>query len=361
MIYCADISNWQGDVVMSTWPSIGIHGCFAKALEGMTGVDVKWRRNKGLLAGMAGPSFVPGAYHYANNIHPGADQCRAFLDLVSGDWMHGFDVEAPGPIDVDGWFREYRRHYPNKVVALYTNIGMWKSRSLVPVFDVNARWGPVEVWVAGAYPGAYQSGTDDFRKIWSRVAAGADGGLPFLGFDRYALMQYSGSATVPGVPGIGNCDMSVAASIDVLKRLAATNGGSDDMSQADVDAIKAYLGSPGFLGAVADAIGGRASFRDKDPYDPAKALTVDRILNELLRRSDDPRDLTSTGRDALAAQLGKVDADALAQAKADIVNGVVSQLQAGVHVDPTDPKVISDLLGQQLDEHLGKLRIVTTA
>jgi GH25 family lysozyme M1 (1,4-beta-N-acetylmuramidase) len=241
VVFCHDISNWQGDVDMSSWLSMNIHGCFAKALEGMTGIDRKWSVNKKKLGAMAGPDFVPGAYHYMNNIHPGGDQCRAFLDLVPGDWMHGFDVEAPGPLDVDGWFKEYRKHYPNKVVALYTNEPMWVNRSKVPKMDVPKRYGPVEIWIAGAYRGAYQAGTDDFRKIWSRVPTGADGGLPQLGFETYAIMQYSGSAKVPGVSG--DCDAGVAGSIDVLKRLASRNGASDDMSQADIDAINSHLDS----------------------------------------------------------------------------------------------------------------------
>jgi hypothetical protein len=106
---------------------------------------------------------------------------------------------------------------------------------------VPKRYGPVEVWIAGAYRGAYQAGTDDFRKIWSRVPTGADGGLPQLGFETYAIMQYSGSAKVPGVSG--DCDAGVAGSIDVLKRLASRNGASDDMSQADIDAINSHLDS----------------------------------------------------------------------------------------------------------------------
>lgn len=235
-VFVIDISNWQDDVNMSTWSAMNVRGCIAKALEGMTGVDKQWANNKAKLLQMKGPNFIPGAYHYMNHVHPAADQCKAFLDLVPSDWIHALDVEAPGPLDVDGWFAEYRKHYPDKTVLLYTNEPMWRQISKVGVIDAASRYAPVQVWIAGAYRGAYQAGTDDFRKIWSRVPAGADGGLPQLGFEEYALMQYSGSAAVPGVRG--DCDASVAGSVNVLKQLAAVNTQEKDMPLSTDDLNK---------------------------------------------------------------------------------------------------------------------------
>jgi GH25 family lysozyme M1 (1,4-beta-N-acetylmuramidase) len=238
VVFVPDISNWQGDVDMSSWWGMGIRAVIAKALEGMTGVDKKWARNKQLLANS---DFIPGAYHYQNNVHAARDQCKAFLDLVPGNWIHGLDVEAPGPIDVDGWVKEYRNHYPDKVLLIYTNEPMWRNRSLVKVTNAADRYGPCAIWIAGAYRGAYQAGTDDFRKIWSRVPAGADGGLPQLGFTEYAIMQYTGSARVPGVSG--PCDMGVTGSVDILNQLASPNGGKEDMplSTDDINKVVASL------------------------------------------------------------------------------------------------------------------------
>jgi hypothetical protein len=233
--YVVDISNWQGDVDMSSWLGIGIQGCLAKALEGMTGVDAKWYQNKAKLLKWGG---VPGAYHYINNIHTGADQCNAFLDLVPANFIHALDAEGPniGLQRVDDWFAAYRKRYPHKVVWLYTNYGMWTQVSKIPGnIDAPNRWGPVVIWVAGAYAGAYQSGTDDFRKIWSRVPAGADGGLPFLGFTEYVAMQYSGSADVPGVSG--PCDMSVfGGAVTELRKYTQTSTTEEDMPLTNADA-----------------------------------------------------------------------------------------------------------------------------
>jgi GH25 family lysozyme M1 (1,4-beta-N-acetylmuramidase) len=261
-VFVIDISNWQGDVNTSNWLAMNIHGGIAKALEGMTGIDKKWFANKRKLEALQGSNFVPGAYHYINNIHPAGDQCKAFLDLVPGDWMHHVDVEAPGPLDPDGWFREYRKHYPDKIVGIYTNEPMWRNRSKVSVTDAAKRYAPCVIWVAGAYKGAYQGGTDDFRKIWSRVPAGADGGLPQLGFTEYALMQYTGSATVPGISG--PCDMSVAGSIDILKQLAASHGGTVDMPLTDAEWTK--------LRAIVDDV---VHDRLANPWVNADALSPD--------------------------------------------------------------------------------------
>jgi hypothetical protein len=238
-VFVVDISNWQQNVDMSPWKAAGIQGCIAKALEGMTGVDAKWYQNKAKMLAWGG---VPGAYHYLNNIHTGAEQCNAFLDLVPGNFIHALDVEGPGIglQRVDDWFAAYRRRYPHKTVWLYTNYGMWTQVSKIPgSVNAPARWGPVVIWVAGAYAGAYQPGTDDFRKIWARVPAGCDGGLPFLGFDEYAAMQYTGSADVPGVPT--PCDMSIFGGTAAGLRAYTGTGAVDDMSQADVDAINKHI------------------------------------------------------------------------------------------------------------------------
>jgi GH25 family lysozyme M1 (1,4-beta-N-acetylmuramidase) len=268
VVFVPDISNWQGDVDMSSWWGMGVRAVIAKALEGMTGVDKKWARNKQLLANS---NFVPGAYHYQNNVHAARDQCRAFLDLVPGNWIHGLDVEAPGPIDVDGWVNEYRNHYPDKVLLIYTNEPMWRNRSLVKVTNAADRYGPCAIWIAGAYRGAYQAGTDDFRKIWSRVPAGADGGLPQLGFTEYAIMQYTGSARVPGVSG--PCDMGVTGSVDILNQLASPNGGKEDMplSSDDVNRVADKVVTA-LTPVIHDVVDGVVRSRLADPWVNADPL-----------------------------------------------------------------------------------------
>lgn len=364
-VFVLDISNWQGDVDMSTWPGMNVRGVIAKALEGMTGIDKKWYANKKRLDAMK-DRIVPGAYHYINHVHPAADQCKAFLDLVPGDWIHALDAEAPGPLDVDGWFNEYRKHYPNKIVALYTNEPMWTSVSKLPKVDAAARYAPVELWVAGAYRGAYQAGSDDFRKIWGRVPAGADGGLPQLGFETYAIMQYSGSASVPGVSG--PCDAGVAGSVDVLKRLAAVNGGSEDMplTDAEIDKIVAKVWSKQLTSEwngrllAASAMLARAekyAIEGGWPYErvagndhagtPTNAKWVADTLKAITGQTD-------TLEASEAAQ-----ATALAQLVPTLADALAVKLAGGLEVQGVDYARVKQLLEDGLDEHLASLRIVS--
>jgi hypothetical protein len=362
--YVVDISGWQGDVDMSPWLGAGIEGCIAKALEGMTGVDKKWSANKAKMLKWGG---VPGAYHYMNNIHPGGDQCNAFLDLVPANFIHALDAEAPGPLDVDGWFKAYRRRYPNKVVWLYTNYGMWRQRSKIPDMDVPAKYGPVVMWVAGVKPGTYQSGTDDFRKIWSRVPAGSDGGLPFLGFDTYAAMQFSGSASVPGVSG--PCDMSIFGGSPAELRAYANTTGDDSMSAAEVQELKDWIASQrddfaksfwawkltsGWNGqpesaaamlARAEEFAIEAGYPYARPKgnDHADTPTHAMLLQGKLDRAVGQTDTLEASEAAQSAALAGLDADALATAVATKVLAGSGTLDAAMV-----KQAFLDALGEQL-------------
>lgn len=357
VIFGPDVSQYQG---APAWATVKASGCvikFWKETEGRTFVDPSAAHNR-----TPTPGMVEGCYHflyysdeYASNPALWGAQAEWFARNARGDVGHVLDVEAAATaghhLGVKEWVAEYRKLFPGHPLGLYANLALWTNRSRMPydpagLFDY--------LWHAGTGNGYYTSATGSIAQQWA--------GTPKLtnsfagrGFPDCRLWQITDHAQVPGVGGSfcdGNAFQGTAAELRALITTGETDMALDD-------ATKAWLKSAEFTGAVADAIGGRTSFRDKDPYDPSKPLTVDRILNELLRRSDDPRDLTASGRDALAAQLGRVDADALAQVKTDIVNGVVAQIEAGVHVDPTDPQAIADLVGQQLDEHLSRLRIVT--
>jgi GH25 family lysozyme M1 (1,4-beta-N-acetylmuramidase) len=334
VLFVADISEHQGNVSMSTWRSVGIQGCIAKALEGVTYHDPQWAANK---AKVVDAGIVPGAYHYINNMHSGAEQARAFVAVAPANFIHAIDVEAPGPIDLEGYFTEYRKHYPEKPVLIYTNHGMWRQICKLPEIDAAARY-THHLWVAGSAPGLYQPGTDDFRNIWKRVRAGSDGGLPFLGWQTYDLMQYSGSATVPGVARTGNCDMSVfGGTVEQLKAFTGTGKVDDVVTSDEMDQIAQR---------TAAAILTSGLYRDKwtGPDGTTEPLTVMRVLDEIFRRSDDAVQLTPATAQALV--------NAVSQSTAD-------KLASGVHVDPTDPAQLKTLLGEVLDEHLQSLRIVS--
>lgn len=139
--------------------------------------------------------------------------------------------------------------------------------------------------------------------------------------------------TINGV----NCDHLTVVNPDDGS-LRYRKGSDTPVTPDDIKALAA---------ATADALGGRGSYRDRDPYDASgkTPLTWDRILNELYRRSDDPRDLPPAARAAL------VDA---------VASSTAAKLAQGLHVDPSDPAQLRTVLGEALDEHLASLRITNT-
>lgn len=72
---------------------------------------------------------------------------------------------------------------------------------------------------------------------------------------------------------------------------------------------------------------GAGLYRDHDPYDTTQPLTVMRVLDELMRRSDDPATLAPATVQALAATLG---------------GGLVTQITAALQALPAGTATLDD-------------------
>lgn len=349
VVFGPDTSEYQGK---PAWGTVKASGCalgFYKVSEGRTYEDPshQWNRSH-----VPGAGLVPLGYHflyysaeYAANPALWGAQAAFFASLVDPAAGHVLDVEAAATaghwLGVREWVTEYRKLFPGHPLGCYSNLALWQNRSRMPydpagLFDY--------VWHAGAGNGYYTAATGNIAAQWAGtnrlVNSFADHGYPNV-----RLWQLTDHAQVPGVGGSfcdGNAWQGTAAELRAL----ITTTGDTSMSAQDVADLKAYLTSPSFLQGVADAVGGRTSFRDKDPYDATgkTALTVDRILNEVFRGV---RGLTASADELSPAAVQSV------------VDALAAKLTGGLQVQGVDYDRVRQLLGEGLDEHLSTLRIVT--
>jgi GH25 family lysozyme M1 (1,4-beta-N-acetylmuramidase) len=300
-LFGIDISYFQGAVDFEKAKASGVSFVIAKVSEGHTYLDPHYLSNK---RAIPAAGLVPGAYHFLRPLNGSsiATQADWFCEWADPDAIHALDVEAAGPLDVKGFVAAYRKHYPTKTLLMYTGPALWAKVSKVP-YD-GAPFGPL--WTAGYRPNAYVTATGSLQKQWATVTGNA--ALPWLGWNTWTIMQYTDHAVVPGVSG-GVDGNAFGGTLSELKALAGRGGVDDSMSAADVEALKAWLKTDEFLNGVADALGERASYRDRDPYDPTKPLIYDRILNELYRRSDDAVNLTPMAIAAVSAAVATAPLD----------------------------------------------------
>jgi lysozyme len=229
-----DVSAFQG---APDWPKVkasGVSFAFAKVSEGRSYRDPQYERNR---AGIPAAGLVPGAYHFLVRTSPAADQADWFCRWADPHAMHALDVEARGPLDVRGFVQRYRQHYPRKPLLIYTGPQLWRSTSQVG-YD-GAGFGPL--WVAGYRPNLYVPGGGTLARLWGAVGSN-DGGVPFLGWTDYTLMQFTANATVPGIAGTVDGD-AFRGTLDELRALTGDSGATppppppteDDMPLTDAD------------------------------------------------------------------------------------------------------------------------------
>lgn len=216
-IYGVDVASYQGQ---PDWPKVAASGArfgFSKVTEGTSYLNPTWSHNRaGMLA--QGDGFLAGAYHFLHGGN-GAGQARYFLDHAGdvSDLAVALDVEAAGAdaATARDFVAEFKRLTNNHPV-----IGYW------PKWYWQAHGKPALGFFDGLWQSAYVSGTGSPSGLYGRVPESWWDGF---GGAAVELLQYSSSATVPGVSG--RCDVSAyRGSLDQLRALAL---GEDDMKPSD--------------------------------------------------------------------------------------------------------------------------------
>jgi GH25 family lysozyme M1 (1,4-beta-N-acetylmuramidase) len=181
-----DVSNHQERIDWSRVKADGVEFAYVKASEGVSFTDTKYQAHR---AGARAVGIVTGAYHYARpDTHTGdiRNDARAeadwFLSLAQpqpGDLLPALDFETPGlaPEQMVEWTRAWLDHVRSAIGTrpiLYTYPAFWTQLGGTTAFRL------YPLWIANYGVSSPQ--------------------LP-AGWRRYAIWQYSASASVDGIPG----------------------------------------------------------------------------------------------------------------------------------------------------------------
>jgi GH25 family lysozyme M1 (1,4-beta-N-acetylmuramidase) len=172
-----------------------------------------------------GGSFLPGAYHFLRSDTDPAEQARHFHQ-AAGD-MSGFavalDVEPasgsrPSAAQARVWVDEYQRLSGHPVIGYYPR-WYWQESGQPDLSFFDSVW-----------QSRYVSGAGSPSALYAGVPAGW--WEPFGG-EPISILQFSSSATVPGITG--RCDVNAfRGSLTELRTLAL----GDTMAITDADAEK---------------------------------------------------------------------------------------------------------------------------
>jgi lysozyme len=224
-LFGVDVSKFQGKPDWAQVTAAGVTFALAKVSEGRTYLDPSYTYNK---AAIPAAGLVPGAYHYlywSTAYKTDADwggQAEWFVQNADPNAIHALDVEMRAPagqsLNVRAWVDRYRQLLPGHPLLIYTNLGLWRTVSRV-AYD-GAEFGLL--WVAGYRPGRYVPDKGTLGEQWSHVTTSDDGGIPFLGWTSYTMMQFTDHAQVPGISGLVDGDAFPAGRAELLSLTGTT-------------------------------------------------------------------------------------------------------------------------------------------
>lgn len=317
-LFGVDVSHHQGPIDWWTAARSGLSFAWCKASEGIGFTDPSLRWN---LAGAQKAGLVPGAYHFLNGAHSGAEQAAAFLATLEdadapAELLCGLDVEfasvRPTRRHVVDFAAAFAREHPERVLIAYTGATFW--RILTNNLDGPAHG--LALWDAGTgnRPDAYVPGTGTIAHLWAEVSTRGWAGYGGWDPEHRAFLQFSASARVPGIRGNVDAD----AFFGTLSDLQAFTGKDTAMARlddADVERIAAAV----------------AHFKIPNANPPGSAESPPTSLAGSVVDIERTQDAHSTRLSAIEAAVGKL-------------------LLGGVDVDQVAAKVATAVLAANLDE-----------
>lgn len=308
-IYGVDVASYQGK---PSWPSVadsGVRFAFSKVTQGTGYVNPTWAYNRAGMTALGG-GFLPGAYHFLEGGN-GAAQARHFLDRA-GD-LSGFavalDVEASGADakTARDWVAEFKDRTGGHPVLGYYPRWYWEETGRPDLSFFDTLWQSHYVSGAGSPAGLYDKVPGSF---WEPYGA-----------EQISILQYSSSATVPGISG--RCDVNAfRGTLDQLKALTLKE---DDMALTDDDIkriAEAVWTRDGIIKAPPSHVAQGNAFWTPGSYEYwgyQQGSEVLRLVTELAKRAEVDVDeaavaaalapvlletLTPTLRDALTETVG---------------------------------------------------------
>lgn len=226
-IYGVDVSSYQGRPDWRRVEGSGISFGFSKVTESTNYVNPTWSHNRSHMLALDG--FLPGAYHFLHGGN-GAAQARYFL-AHAGDvskFAVALDVEAHGADAATSraWVAEFKKRTGGHPVIGYYPRWYWDQtgRPDLSFFD--------SVWQSH-----YVVGSGSPSALYGKVASSwwtTFGGEPI------SILQYSSSATVPGISG--RCDVNAyRGSLDQLRALALGGSAQPAPAPAQEEILKTLV------------------------------------------------------------------------------------------------------------------------
>lgn len=192
--FAADGSSYQGNINWLAVKAAGYGAGAEKVTQGTGYVNPDWPAARTALGAATSPTFTPGCYHYLT-AGDGAGQADWFASHAAA--IPGFviwvDLERaaagtqPSVADARAFVTRLRTHYPSKRIGVYAGESFTGTASLT---FADMLWSP-----------HYVEGEGTPAELYREVPA--SWWAPYGGLTP-TLLQFSQSASVPGVEGLAD-------------------------------------------------------------------------------------------------------------------------------------------------------------
>lgn len=346
-----DTSEHQGAFNLQWCKDAGFKVHAYKATEGRTYVDAQQARTRdeirrlGLVGMVYG--FVFWSAEYDSNPALWNEQGKWFAQHAPAEFAHAIDVEmlcTGGSTDVARVVAGYRSVYPDHPLMIYTNRGLYTSRSKATPADPSTL-GLLE-WHAGIANGAYTSATGSLPAQFNAISSLSNS---LTGFPPEVAWQVTDHCAVAGQLVDGN---AFKGTTDDFRRIFITGGDDVAITEAEFSRFDKIVRDRFATAWV------RASSYGSDAAPDGMISPVGMTYQNYLQLR------------ALLQQIGVAVADdptleQISAALSALAPGMTQAVVAGIRDDFPDVQLdysrLGEVVGAKLDEHLGTLRIVSDA
>jgi GH25 family lysozyme M1 (1,4-beta-N-acetylmuramidase) len=191
-IYGVDVASYQGNPDWAQVHASGISFGFSKVTQGTGYVNPTWGHNRAGMLAQPAAGFLPGAYHFLEEGNAVAQVAHFLANAGDLSGMAvGLDIEPatsrPSVATAHAWVTEFHRRTGNHPVLSYFPAWYWQQLG-----DPNISFAD-PIWQS-----EYVSGSGSPAGLYGRVPSSWWSGF---GGAQVALLQFSSSATVPGISG----------------------------------------------------------------------------------------------------------------------------------------------------------------
>ncbi|MEW6734767.1 MAG: glycoside hydrolase family 25 protein [Acidobacteriota bacterium] len=265
-----DVSHYNGTIKFNLVKSAGIIFAFAKATEGTSYRDAKFKDN---WKAMKDAGIIRGAYHYFIPSDDASQQASHFIETVElqpGDLPPVLDVESAGndqQVLINGvktWLEVVEKQTGYKPI-IYTSPSFWNS-------NMTDQFGAYPLWIANYKTGAptIPSGWTQWN-FWQYSNSGSINGVT----GSVDLDYFNGSATnlqslTISAPANSQSLVTSSQNLTTVTTTATKSSQASDLSKTITDFLPASTGTlrrllTTLFGSLSAALAGIAAFIKSEP------------------------------------------------------------------------------------------------